>query len=91
MTKRKTIKKPAAPIKQKAEEELAARCLDLQKQVAQAGRSLHDHAGPLMSAAGIHLQLLQMDLPTAAARIQEINSMNRRNQIYGYGFYSFCF
>ena len=76
MTKRKAPAKITAKIKKTSpEEELAVRCSTLQAQLMQAGRSLHDHAGPLLSAAGIHLQLLKMDLPKAAPRIQEVTKI----------------
>jgi signal transduction histidine kinase len=38
----------------------------------QAGRALHDEAGPLLSAAGLRLQLLRMDFPDAAERLHEV-------------------
>ena len=76
MTKRKAVTRITAKTKKTSpEEELAVRCSTLQAQLMQAGRSLHDHAGPLLSAAGIHLQLLKMDLPKAASRIQEVTKI----------------
>jgi signal transduction histidine kinase len=56
-------------------EELAALCARQRLQLTRAGRSLHDQAGPLLSAAGIHLQLLKMDLPAVDTRIQEITKI----------------
>ncbi|MGD1097814.1 MAG: histidine kinase [Bryobacteraceae bacterium] len=38
----------------------------------QAGRALHDEVGPLLTAAGLRLQLLRMDFPDAAARLNEV-------------------
>jgi signal transduction histidine kinase len=38
----------------------------------QAGRLLHDEVGPLLSTAGLRLQLLRMDFPAAADRVQEV-------------------
>ncbi len=38
----------------------------------QAGRLLHDDVGPLLSAAGLRLQLLRMDFPDAAGRVEEV-------------------
>ena len=40
--------------------------------LARAGRALHDEAGPLLAAAGIRLQLAQMDVPEAAEQIREV-------------------
>jgi signal transduction histidine kinase len=37
-----------------------------------AGRVLHDDIGPLLSAAGLRLQLLRMDFPDAADRAREV-------------------
>ena len=37
-----------------------------------AGRVLHDDIGPLLSAAGLHLQLLRLDFPDAAGRVREV-------------------
>ena len=38
----------------------------------QAGRTLHDDVGPLLSAAGLRLQLLRMDFPDAADHVREV-------------------
>ena len=38
----------------------------------QAGRTLHDDVGPLLSAAGLRLQLLRMDFPDAAEHVREV-------------------
>jgi signal transduction histidine kinase len=43
-----------------------------QETLLRAGRSLHDQAGPLLSAAGMHLQLLKMDFPAEAERVGRI-------------------
>jgi signal transduction histidine kinase len=37
-----------------------------------AGRVLHDDVGPLLSAAGLRLQLLRMDFPDAAERARQV-------------------
>jgi signal transduction histidine kinase len=37
-----------------------------------AGRLLHDDIGPLLSAAGLRLQLLRMDFPDASPRVSEV-------------------
>lgn len=53
--------KKAAPGKKKVE-----------KKIELAGQALHDEIGPLLSAAGLRLQLLRMDFPETADRIGEI-------------------
>jgi len=40
-----------------------------------AGRVLHDDVGPLLSAAGLHLQLLRMDHPEIAAEIGQVGGI----------------
>jgi signal transduction histidine kinase len=40
-------------------------------QLQAAGQALHDQAGPLLSAAGIQLQLLRLDHPNTAAAVNE--------------------
>jgi signal transduction histidine kinase len=37
-----------------------------------AGQTLHDDIGPLLSAAGLHLQLIATDYPQTAKRIDEV-------------------
>jgi signal transduction histidine kinase len=37
-----------------------------------AGKVLHDQIGPLLSAAGLRLQLLRMDFPDTAERVREV-------------------
>jgi signal transduction histidine kinase len=37
-----------------------------------AGRILHDDVGPLLSAAGLRLQLIKMDFPETADRVREV-------------------
>jgi signal transduction histidine kinase len=36
------------------------------------GKVLHDEVGPLLSAAGLRLQLLRMDFPDTAERVREV-------------------
>jgi len=43
-----------------------------QSERRQAGRGLHDEVGPLLTAAGLRLQLLRMDFPEAAERLNEV-------------------
>ena len=52
-------------------DEIAARYIHVRAALVRAGRALHDHVGSSLSAAGVQLQLLRMDLPEAAARIDE--------------------
>ncbi len=42
------------------------------KKLEQAGKTLHDDVGPLLSAAGLRLQLLNMDFPETAERVREV-------------------
>jgi hypothetical protein len=42
------------------------------KKIELAGQALHNEIGPLLSAAGLRLQLLRMDFPETADRINEI-------------------
>lgn len=37
-----------------------------------AGKILHDEIGPLLSAAGLRLQLIKMDFPETADRVREV-------------------
>lgn len=40
--------------------------------IERAGKALHDEIGPMLSAAGLRLQLLRMDFPETAARVEEL-------------------
>jgi signal transduction histidine kinase len=40
-----------------------------------SGRVLHDDVGPLLSAAGLHLQMLRMDHPATGAAAQEVTAL----------------
>jgi signal transduction histidine kinase len=42
------------------------------KKIERAGKALHDEIGPLLSAAGLRLQLLRMDYPETADRVREV-------------------
>jgi len=53
-------------------DDLAEALLQAVAEQRQAGRLLHDDVGPLLSAAGLRLQLLRMDFPDAAGRVQEV-------------------
>jgi signal transduction histidine kinase len=52
-------------------ERLAALYVQARTALVRAGRTLHDHVGSSLSAAGVQLQLLRMDVPAAEARIDE--------------------
>lgn len=51
---------------------LAKSLLDATAVQRDAGAVLHDDVGPLLSAAGLRLQLLRMDFPDAAERVREV-------------------
>ena len=40
-----------------------------------AGKILHDDVGPLLSAAGLRLQLIKMDFPAAAEQVREVTEV----------------
>ena len=48
---------------------MAALYVQARSTLVRAGRALHDHVGSSLSAAGVQLQLLRMDVPAAQARI----------------------
>src|SRR5579862_2474244 len=52
-------------------EQIAALYVRARAALVRAGRTLHDHVGSSLSAAGMQLQLLRMDVPQAEARIDE--------------------
>jgi signal transduction histidine kinase len=52
-------------------EQVAALYVQARGALVRAGRALHDHVGSSLSAAGVQLQLLRMDVPAAQARIDE--------------------
>src|ERR1700730_9175333 len=52
-------------------EQIAARYVQVRSALVRAGRALHDHVGSSLSAAGVQLQLLRVDVPQAEARIDE--------------------
>ncbi|HTS77689.1 MAG TPA: histidine kinase dimerization/phosphoacceptor domain-containing protein [Bryobacteraceae bacterium] len=54
------MKKPAGP--------------DLARKIERAGKALHDEIGPLLSAAGLRLQLLRMDFPETEERVREVTA-----------------
>lgn len=51
-------------------EQIAALCIQTRAALVRAGRALHDH-GSSLSAVGVQLQLLRMDVPAAKAQVDE--------------------
>jgi signal transduction histidine kinase len=45
---------------------------EIDQRIELAGKTLHDEIGPMLSAAGLRLQLLRMDFPETADRVREI-------------------
>src|SRR5579864_3966433 len=69
-----TRNKPPNRLKKTAKSELeqvAALYVQARAALVRAGRTLHDHVGSSLSAAGVQLQVLRMDLPAAQAQIDE--------------------
>jgi signal transduction histidine kinase len=67
-------RKPAKKTKKAGKsdiEQLAELCVQSRETLVRAGRALHDHIGSSISAVGVQLQLLRMDVPAAQARIDE--------------------
>lgn len=52
-------------------EQLAALYIQARAALVRAGRALHDHVGSPLTAAGVQLQLLRMDMPEAGVQIDE--------------------
>ncbi len=46
--------------------------VSLSKKIELAGKTLHDDIGPLLSAAGLRLELLRMDFPETTDRVREV-------------------
>jgi hypothetical protein len=42
--------------------------------IERAGKILHDDIGPLLSAAGLRLQLIKMDFPETADHVREVTA-----------------
>ncbi|PYT15364.1 MAG: hypothetical protein DMG59_14075 [Acidobacteria bacterium] len=53
-------------------DDVAEACVKAQTGLRRAGAALHDDVGPLLSAAGLRLQLLAMDFPKATERVREV-------------------
>jgi len=45
---------------------------DSDRKLEHAGKVLHDDIGPLLSSAGLRLQLLRMDYPDTSERVREV-------------------
>jgi signal transduction histidine kinase len=52
-------------------EQIAALYVQTQAALVRAGRALHDHVGSSLSAVGVQLQMLRMDVPAAQERLDE--------------------
>ena len=50
---------------------MAKKSADAEK-CQQAAKLLHDEIGPLLSAAGLKLQLVRMDYPESAALVKDV-------------------
>lgn len=42
--------------------------------IERAGKLLHDEIGPLLSAAGLRLQLIRMDYPQTAELVRDVTA-----------------
>jgi len=69
-TRLRTPKNPKKVAKSDLEQ-VVALYVQARAALVRAGRTLHDHVGSSLSAAGVQLQLLRMDVPAAQARIDE--------------------
>lgn len=65
----------AGVLKPNDAERLASLCHLLGTRLRTASRQLHDHVGPLLSAAGLRLQMLRSDAPAAKAGIDEVTQL----------------
>jgi signal transduction histidine kinase len=45
---------------------------ELRDRIKRAGHTLHNDVAPLITGAGLQLQLLRMDHPAAAAQVNEV-------------------
>jgi signal transduction histidine kinase len=61
---------PPSPIKAGEAQLLADELFGARSQLNAAGRALHDHVGPLLSAAGIRLDLLRAGHPETACALE---------------------
>jgi signal transduction histidine kinase len=69
-SKNKPKNKPKKKVKSDIEQ-IAALYVKNRAALVRAGRALHDHVGSSLSAVGVQLQLLRMDVPAAQAGIDE--------------------
>ncbi len=54
-------------------ERLAGACVEARAKLRYASRALHDDVGSLLAVAGLRLQLVRMDHPELAARVNEVS------------------
>jgi signal transduction histidine kinase len=73
-SKRSSVRRLSSQ-RQTAADALADTCARSARLISKAGRALHDNAGPLISAAGLRLQILAMDHPAAAPLVSEITEI----------------
>jgi signal transduction histidine kinase len=66
------VKVPLAKPLANDAEQLAALCHLLATKLRSASRQLHDNVGPLLSVAGLRLQMLGADAPGAKAGVDEV-------------------
>ncbi len=75
------MKNPAAGVakpgvrKPNDAQRLASLCHLLGTKLRSGSRQLHDHVGPLLSAAGLRLQMLRSDVPEARAEVDEVTQI----------------
>jgi signal transduction histidine kinase len=62
--------RPAPPKTSGEPQRLANELFETRSVLRAAGRTLHDQVGPLLSAAGIHLELLRSDHPDTTSALQ---------------------
>ena len=62
------VKNPVVGVRKPNDaQRLASLCHLLETKLRSGSRQLHDHVGPLISAAGLRLQMLRSDVPEAQA------------------------
>jgi signal transduction histidine kinase len=47
----------------------------MMEKLERAGKILHDDVGPLLSAAGLRLQLIKMDFPETADLVRDVTAV----------------
>ncbi|MGH9645337.1 MAG: sensor histidine kinase [Bryobacteraceae bacterium] len=70
------MKNPVAGVRKPNDaERLATLCHLLGTRLRSGSRQLHDHVGPLLSAAGLRLQMLRSDVPEAQSEVDEVTQI----------------